>query len=473
MRLGKKQVPKQDNLMEVSLAGLGITSSTQLVGIYRKQQTSWEVHRIRYYAQDDGYAYKIIDLMTNHLVGTNGVQVDFGTDRLNNLWKEWRPNPQFPEQCFDEILRFMVLTLIRDGESILQMAWDGDGFYTMPVDIIDLPLDNTRVLEGPNMMLQTITNSGIEFDRLRRPVRYHFRPELGKQPYTLPADEVVHTFVTRYAGQTRGLSWFLGALDTMAELNEFERNIARAVKNASADPGVYKVPNRLFPGLTPADFQADSAGEGRGTRAARLLEQMVNLSPDKRGLIPEDVDFVSTHLGNVFQGQIAQSYRQAALGRIAACVGLSYASVSGDLEHANYSSLQQGQVQDRALYRRAQAILLQAIRQVVQKWLWWQGMKSFRMEAACKNCEPMFLLPPFETIDRVKDAQANKILKELEVVSPSTLIQGMGQDPETVFRQIAEDKATMQKYLKEFGVEEEEEEKPTSNSPAPRGGTPK
>ena len=419
--------------------------NNRLGGIYRKQQSQFQVHQIRYFAEADGYAYKIVDLMINHLIGAKGVAVDFGNDRLNNMWLEWRPSPQFPEIDFAEIMRFMVLSIIRDGESITQTFWDSKGFYVEPIDPLDLPLDNIRILEGPNVMVQSVTNSGIDFDRYRRPVRYHFRPEIGGPWYDLPADQVTHLFLRKYAGQTRGLSWFLGAIDTMRDLHDFEKNISTAIKNAAADPGFYKIPPRLFPAISPGDIDTTSP-ESVKSSASRVLQTMLGIAPDRRGFLPSDVEFQGTHIGNVFQGPVAAAYREASLSRIAACVGLSYASVSGDLAQANYSSLQQGHLQDRALYRRTQAELLGGMRRIVRAWLQWNGLKSRRLEAMCANCEPKYLFPPFEALDRVKDAQANKIMLEQNIISPSTLIQGLGQDPDATFRQIAKDQAMIEKY---------------------------
>ena len=455
-------------------SGVGVTLPfdlnnlrTRLGGIYKQQQTSFEVRQVRYFAQEDGYAYKIIDLMTNHLIGSQGIHVDYGNERLNSMWEEWKPSPHYMEQDATEMLRFMVLSLIRDGEILNETFHDSSNFFSEPIDNLDLPLDNRRVLEGPNILVQQATNSGITFDRYRRPIQYQFKPEIGGPQYQLDAKNVTHIYKQEYAGQTRGLSWFLGALDTMRELHEFESNISVAVKNAASDPGFYTLPKHYFPAMDLSDIDMTSP-ETVKSSAALVLQRMMEMRPNERGILPDGFDFKSSNVGNIYQGPIAAAYRKAALSRISACVGLSYSSVSGDLDQANYSSLQQGHLQDRALYRRTQALVKYSMSRVIKGWLRWNGLKSRRLEVLCDSCTPKFLFPPFESLDRIKDAQANKIMLEQKLVAPSTLIQGQGQDPDAVFRQIAKDYATIEKYKQEemaklgITIEDPNEEKPNN-----------
>ena len=427
----------------------------KLSGLYKKQQTSFDVHQIRYYMQEDGYGYKITDLMGNYIVGPQGITVDFNDDYLNCAWRSHEWNPEQPEEGFAEVQRFLIMALARDGESILQISADKQDFYITPIDILDLPLNSKRTVTGglgTNIGFVAAAYSGIDRDRMRRPLRYNFWPQIGT-PYILPADQVVHTYVRKFAGQERGLSWFLGALDTMKELSEFEHNVARAVRIAASDPGHYSVPKRLFPSIEP-----DSASTVE--KAEEMLNTMVNRDPSKRGVHPEDIKFIPTDVGNIFQGTVAESYRKAALSRIAACVGMAYYSVSGDLSQANFSALQQGNLDNRALYRKTQDKILAAVKRIVRRWLYWQGLRSERMESRIKNIEPTYLIPPFEYIDRAKAVQADEKLFQIKATSRSQIIRAMGQDPWAIFKQVAEDEFLLRKAYEEYGLEYPEDKVP-------------
>ena len=151
---------------------LGNNARLQLSGVYRQQQTMYDVHRIRYYIQEDGYGYKISDVFTNYVVGATGIVVDFGDEVLNKAWEEHEWNPNEPEADFAAIQRFMMLTMIRDGESLYQIVGDADCFYTTPIDILDLPLNSVlRPAEdiGDRIGYTRPYDSGIDRDNLWRP----------------------------------------------------------------------------------------------------------------------------------------------------------------------------------------------------------------------------------------------------------------------------------------------------------------
>ena len=63
-----------------------------------------------------------------------------------------------------------------------------------------------------------------------------------------------------------------------------------------------------------------------------------------------------------------------------------------------------------------------------------------------------YLMPPFEYIDRVKAAQADKILLEVGVKSKSQVILADGQEPFSVFKQQVDDEVTLRELYKAEGL---------------------
>ena len=157
----------------------------KLSGIYRKQQTPYDVHRIRYYLQEDGYGKKALNILCDYVVGAHGIQVKFGDPVLDELWKSWRPDPMHPYMTFGELQRFMVKSLARDGEYIYQMMGDWAGFYCAPMDILDLPLTSKiQAISGPYshaVGLQGNAYQGIDRDNMKRPIQYNFWPDEGSR----------------------------------------------------------------------------------------------------------------------------------------------------------------------------------------------------------------------------------------------------------------------------------------------------
>ena len=449
MGIAENVTPSSEKLQSISIDLGG--GRIGLSGIYRQQQTSYDVHRIRFYVQEDGYGYKITDLLANYVVGANGILVDFGDEDVNEMWMEHQFDPNEPDAEFASIQRFMVMTLVRDGESMYQIVADKDDFYVVPIDCLDLPLN--ALAQGSTVAAHFQYNigfshpyySGIDRDSMWRPIRHNFRPIYSGDPFSLAAENVIHSFVRKYAGQERGLSWFLGALDTMADLNAFEQNVAKAVKNAASDPGYYKVAARWYPSINVDDVTSVNT-------ARSVLSREVHRDPSERGILPHDIEFMPSNIGNVFQSGVTDVYRRAALSRIAACVGLSYNAVAGDFAAANFSSAQQGSLDNRALYRTTQSKILSAVKKIVCRWMEWQMVRSSAMERKLRNVKPQYILPPFEYIDRAKAAQADAALLDMGATARSVLILANGQDPDAIFRQRAEDEDKMRKYCEEFDI---------------------
>ena len=237
----------------------------------------------------------------------------------------------------------------------------------------------------------------------------------------------------------------------MDELSGFERNVGQAVRNAAAEPGHYKLNPQLI-----RPFRPDDADTPEKMQA--LLTRAVTRRPDQRAIMPEGIDWVPAELSNVFQGSVTDTYRKAQLARIAACVGLSYFTVSGDLSSANFSSLQQGNLDNRALFRAIQNLVLESMKQIVKKWVLWQTLRSSAMQRifgkmlANPDEEIRYIKPPFEYIDRVKSAMADKADLENKTNSRSAVILAHGQDPQTVDRQIVEDEKRLRDLYEEYDI---------------------
>ena len=233
----------------------------------------------------------------------------------------------------------------------------------------------------------------------------------------------------------------------MAELSEFDTNVAQAVKNAASDPGYYQVSPRWFPQLDPNDTTGKSKEE-----VLAMLARAVDRSPEMRGILPDGVEFKQNEVGNVFQGSVTKDYRKSQLSRMAANVGLSYFTVSGDLASANFSSLQQGNLDNRALYRATQSKVKEGVEQMVEGWMNWWKIKDRDIERRLEKTTIRYIMPPFEYIDRVKAAQADKELMDMGATALSLIIEALGEDPDAIFRQQAEDEMKRRQYYEEAGI---------------------
>jgi lambda family phage portal protein len=204
---------------------------------------------------------------------------------------------------------------------------------------------------------------GVEVNAYGRPVAYwmwtRHPADIGasgkREHVRVPADEILHDFVTLRPGQSRGVTWFAPVLVNQQMLSAYiEAEITAARVAASnmaaiqydpekaggampqAAPGASNIPREVEPGL----FMRLGPGES-------LLS----------------TDF--GHPSGAFGPFLKFSSRALSAG-----LNVAYSSLSGDLEAVNFSSIRAGIIQERDFYRKLQGWTVERLcRRVFRAWL--------------------------------------------------------------------------------------------------------
>mgnify|MGYP003328589915 CR=1 FL=1 len=152
----------------------------------------------------------------------------------------------------------------------------------------------------------------------------------------VPADEVIHLFLTERPGQTRGVSWFASAIKRLHHLAGYEEAEVIRARAGSALMGFITSPE--------GELQGDDVMDG---------ERVQDFSPGVfRYLAPgESVSVPDLHAPD---GQF-EPFMRAMLRAVSAGLGVSYESVSHDFSSTNYSSSRLSLLEERDTYQIGRA----------------------------------------------------------------------------------------------------------------------
>jgi lambda family phage portal protein len=423
--------------------------------------------RSRYLSANNAYAAAAREAYVGAMVGVGINPKPLIPDaalkeEVQQVWTDWTD-----ESDADGLTDFYGQQAIIAGE----MFEAGEVFVRfrprLPQDGFAVPLQLQVI---PAEMLDTNRNidlgngrrieCGIEFDAIGRRTAYHFWSVFpGTDQYfgipaglykVVPADEILHIYRPIRAGQIRGVPHTLSALTTLALLDmyddaEAERKRIAALFGAfitrpdipepEDDPLVTQGPQGNQPQQQPVGNLADVAGSSWDLQPGAMF----NLFPG------EDIKFAEpADVGNSYE-----PFQYRALLRVAAGFGVPYSDMTGDLRQTSYGSIRAGIITFR---RRIEALqhavmVYQLCRPVWNRW-WTEAVlaqavpvNAADFAAKQRNYRRVEWVPPhWDWIDPLHDIEAEELAVANHFKSRSEVIKAMGNDPEVVDKEIAQDR---------------------------------
>lgn len=304
---------------------------------------------------------------------------------------------------------------------------------------------------------------GIQFDAIGRREGYWFwrqHPNTdlrfganSSERVFVPAAEVLHIFVPRFAGQIRGIPHTIASITTAAmhdlfEDAELERKRNTALYNVfvTRPLGTEDDEDHPFADATAPAATGELVPEPPPPIAGKTAPGSVAMEP---GAMVDLLDGESITVADPADvGETFEPFEYRMLTRIMAGFGVPYAEGTGDLKGANYSSMRAG----RIVFKREIEMMQHNyfVQQFCQP-LWVRWLREAVLAGAVPLSPAAFLsrqseldipqwrTPRWESHDPEKDAQADKIALEQRRKSPSMLIEEDGLEPEDVYDAIAAD----------------------------------
>lgn len=351
------------------------------------------------------------------------------------------------------IQRHCVQSAVTDGEFMLRKYVGRNfgkyGFQLQVLDPVRCPVD----YDLAGMADGAFIRHGIEFDKFGKPIAYHFvQPAAnrssdaysyaGRWFTRIPADEIIHGFLSEIVGQKRGLPWLSTGLFRLKQMGAFEDAAIVNARVGAAKLGVIEF------------------SEGEGPECNDYSEE--DELPEING---EPGDFLTLPNGAKLSkfdptypsGEFAAFMKQV-LHSFSAGGGVSYHTLSGDLENVNFSSIRQGTLDEREHFKELQEWLVEELAEpVFEAWfdqailrgaITTDNGTALPASKAAQFSEHDFQGRRWDWIDPNADMKAAEGRKNNLLASPGALIREQGRDPAAVWQEIGDDI----KAMKEAGI---------------------
>lgn len=245
--------------------------------------------------------------------------------------------------------RLIATTLPKDGEFIAIARYGRNlNEFGIAVQIVDPylldPMHYEDLGDG-----RTIRH-GIEFDSNGAPVNYYFRRMDERmmgyvQGYSaknydiVPAENVCHIFLPEIVGQKRGLPWMRTALWRLRMLGGFEDAAVVNARVGAAKMGFFRDPDG-------DNDEEDIPMDGEpGTFEDIGNREFVSWNPQ-------------------FPDQSIEPFTKSILRSVASGLNVSYNNLASDLTSVNFSSIRQGALDEREVWKGLQEL-------VIEQWSDW------------------------------------------------------------------------------------------------------
>lgn len=407
--------------------------------------------RARDLAKNSPLAKKFLQMCVVNVAGPRGfnlqarvVNPDGSADKLANdaieaAWSDWGRAAHCDvagRLSFRDLTRAVVRAIARDGEALLRVRQGARNPYGYALQLLDIErLDTTLNREpapGKNQIIM-----GVEIDGDGRAVAYWLatsalgRDPTGKKLQPVPADEILHLYLTEDPEQIRGVPWMHAVMLTVNDLKGYNHAAIVAARIGASKMGFFTSPDG-----NPAPVADGEDGAGMPFTEA---------DPGQFGMLPPGYDFKSfdpdyPHAN--YAAFVKEHKRDVASG-----FNVAYNSLANDLEGVNFSSIRSGTIEERDNWMLVQEWLIGSFCDIV--FAGWMDnallsgaivMPNGSALPAAKRAKFMaheFQGRRWSWVDPLKDVEASVLAIKNRLASPYTIAAQQGLDAEDVLADIA------------------------------------
>ena len=350
-----------------------------------------------------------------------------------------------------ELQNQLIYTAAQDGEFLLRKR-PGHGKYGYSLEVIDpARLDDRTKWGQVSAHGGNEIRLGVEYNSDQRPVAYWLRERVTQSYYSydggrifrVPADQIIHGFLRNYPDQSRGIPWMHAALTTGKRLDIYD-SAAMTASQAGA-MAAYALTNKDgLPGdeMYRGDTLVDPADDG--SDSVVTMESGMVFDFGDKNIVPLDP---------AYPHEMYAAFVKSNLRRFAAGVGLSYSTLSSDLEGVNYSSIRAGLLDDREEFQGLQSWFIRSVvAPVYHDFVEYAIMAGQIMIGGKVPMRPIrdYQMAEFQGrrwswVDPQKDMNAAESAVTMATRSRSSIIRESGGEPDQVFAEIAEEQAALKK----------------------------
>lgn len=329
--------------------------------------------------------------------------------------------------------RLVMNTVVDSGEALIVRVEADDLALPLPFQLRVLEPDHLDVgMDGRISPEGFYVHEGIAYDDKARRVGYYlydehpgsnswrFGPVSRVRARFVPADRVLHIYRQDRPGQMRGVTWFAGVALNLQDLGDYQDAQIMRQKLAACFTAFRKV---------GADGGPRAEEEIGATLSPGLIQ---DLGPD------EDIVFADPPEVTGYD-----EFSRSVLRSVAAGMGITYETLSGDLSNVNFSSARMGRNEmERNISEWQNLLLIPQMLDPIGKWfLQFWAMRHPRDTEALKAARVTWTTPHHILVDPTREIPALREAVRAGFASRQGIVRQLGQDPERLIAQQIEDQA--------------------------------
>lgn len=415
-------------------------------------------NRSRSLRRDNDFAKNMVRVITKNVIG-KGIQYQGRVlkrggklhDAVNPLieeqWKAWskaRRCHVSGRLSLNELQRLIMSHVVVDGEVLVRLVPQAFGDSKVPLGLEVIEADQLAdEYNGTAPGTGNQVRMGVEVDEWHRPLAYWlYRTHPGDYQFAItaesasklrriPADEIIHLFVTERTGGTRGEPWMHTTIRSLRDVNGAIEAEIVAMRGAACTMGFVTRAEDADPS-DPLNPHADAMGSDDVVGGQKVYD----FEP---GLIKE------LEPGQDFKGfaptrpnTALDPFTRFLIRKACAGVGASYEATTRDYSQTTYSSGRLALLDDRDLWQILQQWFSEHFLQIVhERWL------------AMAVLVGLFAWPDFETnpdrytearwrargwdwVDPQKDIAASKEAIKAGLATRTSVLAQKGEDTEDI-----------------------------------------
>jgi len=319
--------------------------------------------RARQQERDNSYIKKFLELEETNIIGDSGIRLNMQVKndqgkpegelntRIENEWKLWGMKGSCEVSgalSWVDVQNLAVRNWKRDGETLVRLIPGFNNDYSFAVQIIEADLLDEELNINPTSA-GTKIRMGIELDVWNRPINYWMLTDhpggrqivAGRKHNVIPANQIIHIYKTTRAGMVRGISQVHASMASTHMLDQFEEaELVSARIQACVTIGLVR---------STQDFQGDATEFADGAQNFEMAPGRVWDLPEGSKLEMFDPNHPNPNY---------PMYVKMLIRKIASGLGVSYESISNDLEGVTFSSIRSGKIEERDSYKKDQQFMI-------------------------------------------------------------------------------------------------------------------
>ncbi|HFG7647157.1 TPA: phage portal protein [Salmonella enterica subsp. enterica serovar Javiana] len=336
---------------------------------------------------------------------------------------------------FLECLKMMEKERVMGGDAFLVIHGEGKDLQVSVYGAEYVDWADSRKLDTGNVVYQ-----GIEYDPdSQRPVAYWFRRRdlftqsfIGEK-YRVEAENVLHYYIPATAEALRGVTDFLPVIKDIAHMEAFRETSLIQKRVAASSMGFIERPKE--------DGNDFDTGEDEVNYYP--TDVVTDFEPGTIQELPAGATIKTMQASQ--GGDDFEKFNEAMLTAISMGLSSYKTALTGDTSSVNYSAARFGSLMERNRFKGHQDRLIDTVvlplfeaflnHSVIHSRI---NIRMTQIESIM--CSVTVIRPKYESVDPIKDINAEVTLIEKGLKSRSSVIMERGDDPTQIFKEIEAEK---------------------------------